>query len=43
MTAWCSNYYYQSTLKYDNAEEIVNKKVSQIQARAKPGLEMYFV
>jgi len=33
MTAWCSSYYYQSTLKYDNAEEIVNK-ISQIQAKA---------
>lgn len=37
MTALCSDC-YQSTLQYDNAEETVNRKMSQIQARRKAGL-----
>lgn len=37
MTASCSDC-YQSTLQYDKAEETVNRKMSQIQARRKAGL-----
>lgn len=34
MTVWCSSSYYQSTLKYNNAEITVNKQISQIEERA---------